>query len=87
MSVLIVVAVLMLIAGSTVLQNALNPCEHAVRFILFWLACAWITVTALLLALFDALMVRARGRAARRMLQQEFQPSPDAEANSERKLP
>ena len=72
MSALLVVAVLMLIAGSTFLQETLNPREHAVRFILFWLACAWFTVTALLLALFDALMVRAQGRAARKNLQQEF---------------
>jgi cytochrome bd-type quinol oxidase subunit 2 len=72
MSALIVVAALMLIAGSTFLQETLNPREHAVRFILYWLACAWFTVTALLLALFDALMVRAQGRAARKVLQQQF---------------
>ena len=70
-SVLILVAVLMLIAGSTFLQETLNPREHAVRFILYWLACAWFTITALLLALFDALMVRAQARAARKDLQQE----------------
>lgn len=76
MTILIIVAALMLVAGSTFLQTALNPREHAVRFILFWLACGWLTLTALLLALFDALMVRAQGRAAGKMLQQDFQSSP-----------
>jgi uncharacterized membrane protein len=75
MSALIVVAVLMLVAGSTFLQEALNPREHGLRFILFWLVCAWFTITALLLALFDALMVRAQGRAARKQLQREFHES------------
>ena len=77
MSVLIVLAVGMLIAGSTVLRDVLNPREHAVRFILFWLACAWLTITALLLALFDALMVRAQGRAARKILRQEVAERPN----------
>lgn len=72
MSATLAVAVLMLIAGSTFLQDWLNPREHAVRFILFWLACAWFTITALLLGLFDALMVRAQGRASREALSEKF---------------
>ena len=72
MSATLVVAVLMLVAGATILQGWLNPREHAVRFILFWLVCAWFTITALLLALFDALMIRAQGRAARKALGQRF---------------
>lgn len=66
------VAVLMLIAGSTFLQDLLNPREYAVRFILYWLTCAWFTVAAMLLALFDALMLRAQARAARKMLGKEY---------------
>jgi hypothetical protein len=80
MSALIAVAVLMLIAGTTFLQETLNPREHAVRFILYWLTCAWFTITALLLALFDALMVRAQGRAARKQLQQEYQRAKSSDA-------
>ena len=72
MSATLVVAVLMLIAGTTFLQDVLNPREHAVRFILYWLTCAWFTVAALLLALFDALMVRAQARGARKMLGKKF---------------
>jgi protein-S-isoprenylcysteine O-methyltransferase Ste14 len=79
----LVVAVLLLIAGSTVLQDLLNPREHAVRFILYWLACAWFTVAALLLALFDALMVRAQGRAARKTLGREYSPDQTAPAEED----
>jgi hypothetical protein len=82
MSALIVVALVMLITGSTFLQETLDPREHAVRFILFWIVCAWFTITALLLALYDALMIRAQGRAARKQLQQEFQPTTQSDAAS-----
>ena len=67
----LVVAVVMVIAGSTVLQEVLNHREHALRFIAYWLACAWFTVATVLLALFDALIVRAEGRAARRRLRDD----------------
>ena len=68
MSATILVAVLMMVAGSTFLQDLLNPREYAFRFIFYWLICAWFTIAALLLALFDALMVRAQARAARKVL-------------------
>ena len=77
----VAVAVLILIAGTTFLQDLLNPREHAIRFILYWLTCAWFTVAALLLALFDALMVRAQARAARKMLGKEY--SRDAVSRAE----
>ena len=79
----LVVAVLMLVAGSTFLQDLLNPREHALRFILYWLTCAWFTVAALLLALFDALMVRAQGRAARKMLGKEYSGNASARADED----
>ena len=78
MAAVIAVAVLMLVGGSTVLQETLNPREHAIRFILFWLVCAWFTIAALLLALFDALMIRAQARAAREALRQQFSARRDA---------
>lgn len=65
------VAVLMVLAGSTVLSDLLNPREYALRFIAYWLTCAWFTMATVLLALFDALMVRAQGRAARRRLSED----------------
>ena len=68
----IAIAVLMAAAGSTLLREVLNPREHPVWFIFFWLACAWLTVLAVLLAVFDLLIARAQGRAARRALGAEF---------------
>ena len=68
----VVGAVVMLVAGSTVLRDILEPHEHATRYILFWLGCAWLTVTALLLALFDALAIRAENRAAKKSLERRF---------------
>ena len=78
-----VVAVLMLIAGTTFLQDLLNPREHAVRFIFYWLTCAWFTLGTLLLALFDALMVRAQARAARKMMGKEFSRKQSASAEED----
>jgi len=76
----VAVAVLLAIIGSTLLKDALNPREHPVWFILFWLACAWMTVLALLLALFDLLIVRAQARAAQRVLDSDL---PSKRASSE----
>ncbi len=73
MCVLLAVAALMLIAGSTILRELLEPREHVARFLLFWFVCAWFTVTALLLALLDLLLVRAQARAARRAIAEEFE--------------
>jgi len=72
---LLVLAMLMLIAGSTFLQAPLSPHEHFGRFATFWLACAWLTATSLLLALFDVLIVRAEGRAKRRISREQFSGS------------
>ena len=68
MLVSLVIAAALAIVGSTLLQEALNPREHPIWFILFWLACAWMTVLAVLLALFDMLLVRAQARTAQREL-------------------
>jgi hypothetical protein len=75
---LLTVAVLMVIAGPTFLQEVLNPHEHFGRFAVYWLACGWLTFTAMLLALFDLLMLRAESRASRRALREQFQPSSDS---------
>ena len=72
MFVLVVIALVLLVAGSTILQSFLNPHEHPVWFILFWLVCAWLAVTAMLLAIFDLLMVRSEARKAERSLREKF---------------
>jgi hypothetical protein len=68
----LIIAVVMLVAGLTVLRPWLNPHEHPWRFIFFWFACAWETLLVLLLALLDLLLVRAQARAAQKTLQEEF---------------
>jgi hypothetical protein len=73
MFVALLVAMVMLFLGSTFLQGILSPHEHPGWFVLFWLGCAWLTLTALLLALFDLLMTRARSRGAKRELREMFE--------------
>ena len=64
----LIAALAMIIIGSTFLREVLDHREHPVWFILFWSACAWLTVSAVLLAIFDLLIVRAQARAARKAL-------------------
>lgn len=80
MGISLLIAVVMLVAGLTVLRPWLNWHEHPWRFIFFWFACAWETLLVLLLALLDILLVRAQARAARKTLQKEFShgATPDA---------
>src|SRR5438105_2169696 len=76
-------ALILLISGSTFLQTVLDSHEHPGRFILFWLVCGWFTLTAILLALFDLLMVRIEARNARRELRTEIeQTSPGSGSDS-----
>ena len=74
------IALVLLVAGLTVLRPWLDPHEHPWRFILFWLVCAWETVLVLLLALFDMLLIRAQARAARKAFREGFskQATPDS---------
>lgn len=68
MFILLLTALILLFSGSTFLAPFLNPREHLAWALLFWIACIWLTLTALLLALFDLLMVRLAARAAERQL-------------------
>src|SRR2546429_9036064 len=52
---LLMLALLLLIAGFTFLQPALNPREHPWRVTLFCVRCTWPPFSALLLALFELL--------------------------------
>lgn len=71
MAVSLAVAIVMVVAGLTVLRPWLDPHEHPWRFILFWLACAWETVLVLLLALLDLLLVRAQARDAQKAFREQ----------------
>jgi len=70
---LLALALLLLISGFTVLQPALNPREHPWRVIFFWIVCIWLTFTALLLALFDLLVLRLQARRAERALREKLE--------------
>jgi hypothetical protein len=80
----VAVALLLMVCGSSVLQSVLDPHDHPVWFILYWFACAWMTVLALLLGIFDLLLTRRDARAQRRNLRQ-FSAATDVPARSERK--
>ena len=62
-------ALVMLFLGATFLDGWLR--EHPALFILYWLACAWATMTGLLLALYDMLMLRVAARREQRRLAAE----------------
>jgi MFS family permease len=68
-------ALLLLIAGLTILAPLLNPHEHPWRVIIFWLVCIWLTFTAMLLAIFDLLAVRLEARRAQRRLREQIERS------------
>src|SRR5437868_2789501 len=80
MLLLLALALLLLILGFTVLQPALNPQEHPWRVIIFWIVCIWLTFTALLLALFDLLVLRLQSRRAERELREKLEPAGNSSA-------
>jgi hypothetical protein len=71
-AVLLALAVLLLILGGTVLAPLLNPREHLIGALSFWLACIWLTLTALLLAVFDLLAVRLAAKRGERALREQL---------------
>jgi uncharacterized membrane protein len=73
MLVLLMLALLLLISGFTFLQPALNPEEHPWHVILFWIVCIWLTFTAMLLALFDLLVLRLEARRVERALREKLE--------------
>ena len=83
MNVILVLTIAMLAVGVTVLREWLDPHEHRLRFILFWLACAWGTITTLLLAIFDLLRVRAQARASQKAIREQFSGEPEASHSME----
>jgi heme/copper-type cytochrome/quinol oxidase subunit 2 len=66
MGVLLTLAVAMIVAGSTLLEHWLAQHGHLLWFMLFWAVCGWLTVTALLLAVFDILLLRMQAREERK---------------------
>src|SRR2546423_12831785 len=77
MALLLAGALVLIASGLLGTKTWLEPHEHPVRFILFWFACGWITVTALLLALLDVLLLRAEARRRRKRLRDEISEGSD----------
>ena len=46
--------------------------EHPFFFLGYWAVCAWLTVLAVLLAIYDLAKVRSEARQARQQLKKEF---------------
>ena len=69
---LLALALLLLLLGGTVLAPWLNPREHLIGALVFWLACIWLTLTATLLAIFDLLAVRLETKRAKRALREQL---------------
>ena len=68
----VIAALVMLFLGATFLAPVLDPRVRPRWFIFYWLACAWITVTAVLLAILDLLHVRMKAREEKRRLAREI---------------
>ena len=73
---IVIAAVLLLFCGATFLAPWLDPHVRPVWFVLYWLACAWLTVTVVLLSLLDLLQVRRQARAEKRALARKMTEDP-----------
>ena len=77
-------AIVLVFAGSTFLEAPLNPREHPLGFLLFWIVCGWLTLAALLLGIFDLLMVKLEARKSERSLREKFVQSDNLERSTTR---
>ena len=75
----VILALLMLFCGATFLGPVLDPTIRPGWFAFYWLACAWVTITAVLLAIFDLLLVRVQAREEKRALAEKMKAQTDAE--------
>ena len=66
----VLVSLVLLFAGSTFLWAQLR--EHPFIFLIYWAGCAWITLLAVLLALYDMAKVRGEVRREKRRLEREL---------------
>jgi len=64
-------ALVMMAVGLTTLAPWLAPHDHPGRFIFFWFVCGWWTMTALLLAIADLLLLRVERKRARKEMEDE----------------
>lgn len=69
-------ALVMLFIGSVFLSDRWAR-EHFWPFVGYWLVCVWLTLSGMLLAVLDVLIIRAATRAHRRKLESEFLSKPE----------
>jgi small-conductance mechanosensitive channel len=63
MFMIILAAIVLLFLGSTLLSEFLA--EHVGIFLVYWFACGWLTLTAILMSIYDLLCLRAQARRER----------------------
>jgi len=73
----VLAALVMVFAGAVVSDRFVR--EHPFAALVYWAVCAWITLLAVLLALYDIVKVRADAQRARRHLEQEYLKKTDDE--------
>jgi len=80
MGVVLVAAAAMLFLGATLLSSPLAA--RPILFLIWWAACAWLTLLAILLALYDLLALnhaaRTRRRELLRHIEEELRRTPPA---------
>ena len=69
MFVIVIAALVLLFAGVTFLSGWLL--ENPMIFLIYWAVCAWLTLTTILLALYDLLATRADAQRESRNLVKE----------------
>lgn len=79
---LTVTACVAVFAGGTFLEGFLG--RHTAVFVVYWLAVAWLTLTIVLLALYDVLDVIATGRRERRELERRLREEQNFSTKSRR---
>ena len=65
------IAVLMLFLGQLLLSDDWRQ-KHPMLYLCYWFGCAWLTLTGVLLAVLDILVIRAAARTTRRRLEKEL---------------
>ena len=81
----VVFAIVLAFSGVTGLWPVLR--NHPFIFLAYWAACAWLTLLALLLALYDMAKVREEARRERERLRKEYLDAKDLEAAATRESP
>jgi hypothetical protein len=75
----VLIALIMLFVGTVIIDGWLR--ERVWLFVFWWAGCMWLTLLAVLLAVFDMLVLRAASRRARQRLEQHIIHKPPEDSN------